>query len=187
MAKRPPTKLLPPVEYLRECFIYNPKTGELRWRARQREHFANTQAWGAWNTKYAWTAAGCISPSDGYLYVLIDGRQYSLHRIVWKLITDEEPPPNLDHKDGNPLNNAWDNLRPASQPQQNWNTGLRKNNHSGYRGVSRHRRKWRARIMTGGVERYRLFDTPEKASAWREAMASKLHGAFYRPLVKPPK
>ena len=42
-----------PIEYLRECFDYNQKTGVLRWRARPRHHFKATKGWRSSHTQVA--------------------------------------------------------------------------------------------------------------------------------------
>ena len=57
MAARP----LPPQEYLRECFDYNPETGAFLWKARPREHFSKDQPWKRHNT---WLAGWEIKPDN---------------------------------------------------------------------------------------------------------------------------
>ncbi len=64
------------------------------------------------------------------------------------------PPDNLeiDHIDGNRLNNQRSNLRFATSNQNKMNRGPRKDNTSGYKGVSWHkqRSKWTVRIKANG-------------------------------------
>lgn len=54
----------------------------------------------------------------------------------------------IDHKDGDPANNAMDNLHIVSQKQNTENRKLQSNNTSGYPGVYWHNKasKWYARI-----------------------------------------
>lgn len=58
----------------------------------------------------------------------------------------------IDHIDGNRLNNQKSNLRLATSSQNKINRGPRSDNQSGYKGVSWHsqRKKWTARIMING-------------------------------------
>jgi hypothetical protein len=86
---------------LSERLQYDPQTGALTWRLRPNGRVAaNTQA-------------GCIA-STGYRVIRIDGRQWKAHRLVWLIVHGEEPAGDLDHVDGNRLNNRIENLREAS-------------------------------------------------------------------------
>lgn len=174
-------KLLPNVDYLRTCFNYNPESGELRWKKRPVSHFSTKNSWSIWNSKHAGTIAGNIDP-NGYRCVGINRRLYKAHRLIWKIFTGNEPPPGIDHHDGNTLNNEWRNLREADQLQQNWNARLKKNNTSGYRGVSKvGSGRYGAQIRVNRKYRYLgTFDTPEEASAAYQAAAKELHGEFFR-------
>jgi len=106
---------------------------------------------------------------------------YLQHRIIWKLQTGKEPPPFIDHKDLNRQNNCWFNLREATKSEQNWNSGVRKDNKSGYKGVTPSGKKWRASIgVNGAIYHIGSFSTVEEAAAAYEAEARKLHGEFWR-------
>jgi hypothetical protein len=188
MPKRKPTqkrapKPLPPVEHLNECLTYDPETGVFRWKIRPQEHFCDNHARCAWNGKFAGMIAGGLR-KDGYRRITINDRRYFAHRIAYKIMTGKEPPPGLDHKDTDPSNNKWDNLRPATQSEQAFNHGLRKYNRSGHRGVHRapqKRERWFSQIMFRGISYYLgLFSSPEGASIAYEIAARELHGEFYR-------
>jgi hypothetical protein len=173
---------LPSVEFLRECFVYFPKTGELQWRRRPQNHFATPSAHASFNAQFAEKIAGCMRERSRA--VKINNQRYKVHRIVWKLITGEEPTDTIDHKSGDPFSNGLNNLRLASMGQQAWNRKIPKTNTSGYRGAMWHRKdkKWRAQICHKGT-RYDLgqFNTAEEASAAYEKKARELRGEFYRP------
>lgn len=108
---------LPPAEYLRECLDYDPSTGLLRWKARPREHFADSRVFGTWNTCFAGKEAFTALNASGYRNGSLDWVGYYAHRIVWKIMTGKEPPRVMDHKDRNRANNRWNNLRAATDSQ----------------------------------------------------------------------
>lgn len=95
--------------------------------------------------------AGCVS-DRGYLVTRIKGKSYLNHRIIWKIVNKAEPMGQIDHVDGNPLNNQIKNLRLASNQENSKNQSMPKNNTSGTVGVSwcRQTNKWRAQISING-------------------------------------
>ncbi len=94
---------LPSFERLNELFEYQPETGELVWKVSRR------------GTAKAGDVAGTIK--GGYRRIGVDGKLFFAHRIVWKIIKNEEPPEVLDHIDSDPLNNRIENLQEASHAQ----------------------------------------------------------------------
>ena len=175
-------KPLPSAEYLRECFDYNSETGDLVWKERPREHFKTEPSWRGFNARYAEKGAGHLRKA-GYRPVHINDGLYLAHRIVTKWMTGEEPPKTVDHHDGDPANNKWENLRPATMLEQGWNKRLQSNNTLGFRGVKRERRGWGARIYEDGACRHLgVFDTVEEAAAAYEIEARRICGEFYRKL-----
>ncbi|MEZ0081757.1 hypothetical protein ABIF72_004231 [Bradyrhizobium japonicum] len=95
--------------------------------------------------------------SGDYLRVSINHKIYLVHRLVWKMVTGEEPVGYIDHIDGNRFNNAWANLRDVTHDQNMWNAKLFHNNTSGYRGVSfiQSHGMWRAAISVNGKKKHR--------------------------------
>lgn len=178
--KRAATKILPSVEYLRECFVYEQSTGVLRWKRRPLGHFSTERSWGEWNKRFTGKIVG-RGTKRGYCLTILFGERWLLHRIIWKLMTGMEPPETIDHVDGDPANNRWANLRVATQLEQMWNSRFRRNNTSGYRGVVASRGKWQVQIRAGGIRRFLgRFDTLEEATVVYEAAAREAHGGFYR-------
>jgi len=138
-------------EYLKELLHYNPETGILTWKHRQDKWFKNTCYSGRWNKKYAGKEAGCIMVSkDGKSYKIfsIFKTLYRAHRIAWMYVTGEMPSDQIDHVDGNGLNNKFNNLRDVSNQINGQNTRKNTRNTSGTTGVSwnRHKMKWDAYI-----------------------------------------
>jgi hypothetical protein len=170
---------LPSAKYLRACFTYSPTTGNVRWKRRPRDHFATTGSWKIWNARFANTDAG--TDRKQHYQVGLGGHRYCLHRIIWKIVTGKEPIATIDHKDGDALNNRWKNLRLATMLEQNWNTGRRKDNTSGYKGVSKNHGRWFAQIAIEGTQRWLgYFATAQEAAAAYQVAARKLHGGYYR-------
>jgi hypothetical protein len=98
------------------------------------------------------------------------------------MMTGDEPPETIDHKDTNKANDRWSNLRAATPSGQNWNSGLQSNNTTGRRGVSRSRRgKYRSYITLGGKQKWiGVFDTVDEAGKAHDAAAREIAGEFYR-------
>lgn len=62
--------------------------------------------------------------SFGYLQVTHAGYSWRLHRIIWYLMTGEDPgTASIDHIDRNRSNNCWSNLRLADSRTQALNVG----------------------------------------------------------------
>jgi hypothetical protein len=109
-----------------------------------------------------------------------------MHRVILarmlgrELIKGEQ----VDHINGDPLNNTRENLRLATSSQNLSNRRKPVNNTSGYKCViwNKQSRKWQARTKQAGRIIYLgLFDTPEEAHAAYCAKAKELHGEFWNP------
>jgi len=91
--------------------------------------------------------AGCISPA-GYIYITIKGTCYKAHRLAWLYVKGYFPEYCIDHKDRNPNNNKWKNLREVSHSCNSRNTGNPKDNTSGVKGIYKTKRGfWDVRIL----------------------------------------
>lgn len=89
--------------------------------------------------------------SNGYTKISIDGVKYFAHRLAWFYVRKEWPKRNIDHIDRCRSNNKFSNLRDVGQSLNGLNGSLRKNNRSGYTGVSYDPRRdqWVAYINQG--------------------------------------
>jgi len=124
--------------------------------------------------------ARCIS-SGGYYVCRVDGKLYYIHRLLWIMRTGTWPVNEIDHRDGNRLNNSVANLRDAESCQNSWNMIPNAKNTSGYVGASwcKSTKTWRGTIKArnkwycqGG------YSTAAEAHAWYLQMVVKLRGGF---------
>lgn len=72
---------------------------------------------------------------DGYAETCVSfgklKKAYLMHRVIYLYFGKDE----IDHRDRNRLNNQKYNLRQATHSQNQHNTGLRKDNKTGFKGV----------------------------------------------------
>ena len=175
-------KQLPKQSYLLECVEYDQISGTLTWKERPETHFANKQAYGRWNTMFAKKIIGKMRINE-YLTLSINGIDYRAHRLIWVLMTGNEPSEFIDHIDGDRANNRWANLREATHAENCRN--LKQTRDS--KGVSfcKSRRKWNAAIgITVDGKRRNInlgrFDTKDEAQLAYNAGSKKYHGEFGR-------
>jgi hypothetical protein len=161
-------------EMVRRALDYDPETGLLSWRHRD-------DVLPRVNKRLAGKPAGCPDGQYGYLSVRLHDYLYQAHRLIWLHVTGEWPTAVLDHVDGIPSNNAWNNLRPATRAENNRNRRTYREN--GYlKGTApASKGKWRATIMLGR-ENHILgtFDSQEEAHAAYVEAAKHLHEQFAR-------
>ena len=103
---------LPPVKYLRQLFDYDVATGNTLWKERPASHFrGNHFTAKRWNSKNAGKPAGYVDKSVGRTLVKIDGKSYTLSRVVWKMSTGYDPAYFIEHLNGIQNDDRMNNLR----------------------------------------------------------------------------
>lgn len=159
---------LPSIERLRELLVYNPDTGELRWRIGR-----------------PGASAGSIAGCNGgkYTEVRVDRKLLQAHRVAWAIFYGKWPSSDLDHKDADKSNNRIINLREATESQNAANRTVGEANTSGVKGVTwdADRSLWRAQIMHGGKNIFLgRFSEKDAAGDAYAAKATEIYGEFAR-------
>ena len=86
------------LNYLRSILTYDPETGIFTNRVQRGLRGDIGKPTGSYD-------------KDGYVILQINGKKYKAHRVAWLWMTGEWPEHEIDHKDGQPWNNVWLNLR----------------------------------------------------------------------------
>jgi hypothetical protein len=181
MAKTP--RKIPSQVYLKECFEYNAETGEMWWKMRPVKHFKSEASANRWNARYAEKNVGTRRPDDLRDMVCIAYEHLLKHRVIWKLMTGNDPKDQIDHINGDRTDYRFSNLREATHAQNLYNIGRNKRNTSGYKGVywTKVNRNFVARIRVDG--KYKHLGSFEYALqayyAYCKA-AIQYHGEFAR-------
>jgi len=152
-----------------EHLSYDPETGLMKWIKNRKGSIR------------AGDIAGSIH-QKGYIQIGVKGKTYLAHRIALIMSgIDLSAEQQVDHINGDRTDNRLKNLRLATNAQNCQNAFRRKDNNSGFKGVSfdEKRGKWRARI---GYEKSQKFlgyfsNAEDAHAAYREA-SIKLHGEF---------
>ncbi len=165
---------LPTQEQIKKALDYNPQTGIFTWKQRG-------DVPPEWNARWAGKKTG--SQKKGHYLIRLNYVHYHAHHLAWVYMTGKSPSEEIDHRDTDGLNNKWENLREATPTQNRCNRGTQKNNKSGYKGVSWHKKaqKWVVYICINKKSyNLGLFENIQDAHAAYKAAALKYHGEFAR-------
>ncbi len=103
-------------------------------------------------------------------------------RLIHRLLTNAPPHLQVDHIDGDGLNNRRQNLRLSTRSQNACNRGKQLNNTSGYKNVywSKQAGKWLAAVKTNQrMQNLGLYETKEEAHSVVCKARRLLHGDFF--------
>lgn len=150
-------------EALRTWLYYNPKTGVWRWLTGE----------------FRGLPAGWLD-RHGYRKIGIARQQYKASRLAVLYMTGHWPPGWVDHKDNDPANERWNNIRLATYSQNAWNRrGWSTKNK--LKGAYHYGKKWRAIIgFKNKTIHLGTFNTEQEAHAAYWRAAKKYHGEYAR-------
>lgn len=156
---------MPELSDIKSFLHYDLETGIFTWI---KHHFKNLVG----------KRAGRLN-SAGYRQISINDKLYYEHQLAFLYVTGSFVL-NVDHKDLNKSNNKWENLRKATDTQNNVNIKVRKTNKLGIKGVRLLKGKFNASIrINGKVKSLGSFNTIEEASLAYNEKAKEIHGEFY--------
>jgi len=115
---------------------------------------------------------------NGYLRIRINKKNYYLHRIIFMMFYGYFPE-EIDHIDGNPLNNNINNLRAANPVLNGYNRKKFKNNTTGVKGIRFYKNAYEARCSVNkkrfSIGRFKNLEEAKKAII---EFRNKYHGNF---------
>lgn len=158
--------------YLRDNIKYDSETGYLWWTKPSRTRKLNKPIGGP--------------HTEGYLRFslkLPSGKRYSIltHRFCWFLYYGQWPKEMLDHINGIKTDNRIENLRLATDEENNRNRRSTKSSSSKYKGVSWHKRvkKWISKITLNCRAKHLGYYSSEKEAALAYDKAAREHFRDY--------
>ena len=137
---------------IKATFDYNPDTGVCTWK----EYRLKAAPGEPIDERYVY--------SDGYIVISFKGKAQMLHRLIWVWMTGEWPENQIDHLNGDKMDNRWENLRDVTQYQNLCNKSAYAKESPEPPGVTKKGNKWVA-ILTVNKTQMKLgsFNSPEKA------------------------
>jgi hypothetical protein len=153
------------LDHLKQVLDYNPQTGVFVWKVSTARRIVPG------------TVAGTVN-SKGYRVIQLFRKLHTEHRLAWFYVTGVWPSDQIDHINQVKTDNRFENLREATNSQNSQNSKIRRNNTSGYKGVSwwAHREKWAAQMRVDGKNRLLgMFDNPLDAHLCYQSLAKIVH------------
>lgn len=121
-----------------------------------------------------------VTRNNRYVTTKIQGEHWCVHKLIY-LYHYGVLPDNVDHINGDSLDNRIENLRPASTSENRMNCGKYSNNTSGTKNVSWHKaaNKWLVSLQVDNKTiRVGYFDDIELAELVAVEARTKYHGNY---------
>lgn len=129
-------------------------------------------------SKYSWYTNICgYAVRNSYA----DGKHSTI--IMHRVVMDATKGLEVDHINGDKLDNRRDNLRICTRSENQCNVGKRTHNTSGFKGVNWYPKYQKFRAYIGVNSKWKhlgYYTTAEEASAVYQSAAKLLHGTFAR-------
>lgn len=119
----------------------------------------------------------------GYAEIVVNRKDKNCSILMHRVLMEAKKGHNIDHIDGNPLNNQKSNLRYATTAQNSWNRKGVQNSTSKYKGVSwaKQFNKWYACIKKNGKSKNLGYYASEiEAAKVYDKEAKSLFGDYAR-------
>lgn len=130
---------------IEDYFEYDSVTGVITWKIGNRRARAGDIA-----------GSVKVEPTNSYRKIGFNYKILLAHRVAWRLHYGEWPDGQIDHIDGNGLNNKINNLRVVDTVTNGRNRRQSKKNRSGFTGVYWHKKdkRWVSQIKINGKSVY---------------------------------
>lgn len=154
-------------EIARNIWDYNPNTGHFYWKC---------------NPSRSVVAGDRAGNFDGkYWRLQYKGKMYKASRVAWLYMTGSWPSEQIDHIDNDKRNDAFRNLREATNAENCRNRRCRSDNALGLKGVHQTKQGFVAQLFMSGKYVFTgVYASPEEAKLAYDTAAAQFHGVYAR-------
>jgi len=179
---------LPDIEFISQLLTCDPETGKLFWLPRSPNMFSAGNSSSEircknWNDRYSGREAFTAINRQGYKTGSILNKLYKAHRVVWALHYSEDADRQIDHINGDRIDNRIVNLRLATNQENQMNRTKGVGIYSKHKGVTwdKGRGLWVAKIgINGKTLNLGRFSSECAAKDAYGRAANELFGEFAR-------